>query len=149
MAEIINAENTTAKKEGKRTRSRTIFIRMLIILTLDIIAGVLLKTMRDGEMGLEINFSIYIVNSPVFSIVCGALALVALGFFAWTLIAKKDTSRWLITPLMIAAILIFMAVVPLIFKYSYINRYLITVVVMVIASVLYFVYNLFMHIFYK
>lgn len=149
MEEMVNAENAKAAAEEKRTKSRAVFLRMLIILTLDIVAGVLLKTMRDGEMGFEINFSIYFVNRPVFSIVCGAIALLALGFFAWTLIAKKDTSRWIITPLMIAAVFVFLAVVPLIFKYNYINRYLITTVVMLISSVLYFVYNLFMHIFYK
>lgn len=167
MADINSNISEKETEKVKKGIPHAIFWRTAIVLFLDVIGGILLKTMRDGAYNLEIGFSINVVNKrlpllfpalgetpilsslPIASAAMFLLALLAAVFFIVMLALKKSTSNWIVTPLLLAGIFLFLAAVPLIFQYSYYSRYMVTALVMIVVSAIYFVYNLFMHIFYK
>ncbi len=144
-----NKEMQTAKS-GKMTlqeKSKVILGRMAVILAIDVVVTLFLLAMKN-EAAIDIFFYSYFIRDNIGTYVFGAVAILAVAAIIFTSVKKIDISKWYITPAMVLGISIFGAFAAFFWVNLY-PAYMVVLTAMLIVSVLYFVYNLFLRIFYK
>ena len=130
-----------AKKNQKATQIVT--LRMLIMVLADII-GIAVVCAIHGEARTETTF-VNSVRVPMM-VVFGVLSAAAAVFFALTLAKKKDVSKWIVTPLMVLCVALFCLLVCVVYTKVQTGA---IILASVIGTVLFLVYCLYMHIFYR
>ncbi len=136
----------TAKKTSRISRSRvqhTVVLRMLIMAAVDL-AGILTLQFIRREAMRELAF----VNdwlTPL-AIVFGVLAAASLGWLICTLVRKTDLDGYPVTPAMALCVFLFCMIACLIYKSIFPGA---IIIASVTATVLFLVYCLYMHIFYR
>lgn len=141
-------ENTKVKKNivhaaQRRKNTQTVITRMLIMVAVDIIGiCTLLSVRRDAVV--ELAF----VNSWLLplTIVFGVLTAAAAVYQVLVIVKKIDTSAHSVTPAMLLCIALFCLITCLVYKSALGST---VIVASVIATVLFLVYCLYMHIFYR
>lgn len=135
-----NGQNLMAERKKK---TQIVLIRMLVMAAVDLIGICALLSVRR-EAAVELEF----VNSWLtpLAIVFGVLTLAAAAYQVAVIVRKIDTSRHPVTPAMLLCIFLFCLIACLLYK-----RVLgmAIVIASVIATVLFMVYCLYMHIFYR
>ena len=148
-AEMVMAKETAKIKKNtlsaaqRRKNTQTVVNRMLIMVAADIIGICTLISVRKDAM-VELNF----VNNWLLplSIVFGVLTAAAAVYQTLALVKKLDTSSHWVTPAMLLCIALFCLITCLVYK-SALGAMMIGV--SIIATVLFLVYCLYMHIFYR
>lgn len=151
IEQLENDSEKPAKANGGRLtvqeKSKVILARMAVILAIDVLGTVFLLAL-NREANFEISFYIYCLRDHVISYVFAGIALLSIIGIVWTAVAKIDISSWYITPAMVLGISIFGALSTY-FWVNFMPATMVVLTAMLIVSVLYFVYNLFLRIFYK
>ena len=129
----------------KDKASTIVAIRILIILLVDIAVGCALSTLSKLEPseGLYFQFSVL----PIVKYVCAALVLLAAVYAVIMIVKKVDTSAHIMTPLMIFAVALYLAVTA-----AFLDRFIaapylfwtMTIVVSVLFAV-YYIYTILMY----
>lgn len=148
-AEMDMAKHSaTTRKKGvqspkKIRRSEVAAARMLIMAVINIIGLAALMAVRSEATRESAFVDKWLV--PL-DIVFGVLAAAALAFCAFVFVKKKGTSSWVVTPAMIFFTFAFCLLVCLL--YTRIQTAAI-VIASLTGTVLYCVYCLYMHVFYR
>ena len=148
-AEMVMAkENTKVKKNmvsaaQRRKNTQTVVTRMLIMVAADIIGICTLLSIRKDAV-VELSF----VNNWLLPliIVFGVLSAAAAVYQVLAIVKKIDTSAHSVTPAMLLCIALFCLITCLVYK-SPLGATVIAA--SVIATILFLVYCLYMHIFYR
>ena len=145
-AEMVMAKEMSKGKKnivGNAVNSKTAFTRMLIMTAVDIIGICTLLSIRKDAV-VELAF----VNSWLLplTIVFGVLTLAAAVYQVLALVKKINTSAHPVTPAMLLCIALFCLITCLVYK-SALGATVIAA--SVIATILFLVYCLYMHIFYR
>ena len=138
----IIKKNTLSTAE-RRKNTQTVVTRMLIMVAVDIIGICTLFSIRKDAM-VELAF----VNSWLLplTIVFGVLTAAAAVYQVLALVKKMNTSAHPVTPAMLLCIALFCLITCLVYK-SALGATVIAA--SVIATILFLVYCLYMHIFYR
>ena len=138
----IIKKNTLSTAE-RRKNTQTVVTRMLIMVAVDIIGICTLLSIRKDAM-VELAF----VNSWLLplTIVFGVLTAAAAVYQVLALVKKMNTSAHPVTPAMLLCIALFCLITCLVYK-SALGATMIAA--SVIATILFLVYCLYMHIFYR
>lgn len=138
----IIKKNTLSTAE-RRKNTQTVVTRMLIMVAVDIIGICTLLSIRKDAM-VELAF----VNSWLLplTIVFGVLTAAAAVYQVLALVKKMNTSAHPVTPAMLLCIALFCLITCLVYK-SALGATVIAA--SVIATILFLVYCLYMHIFYR
>ena len=141
---VMAKQKTSRKPRVERARTqKTVALRMAIIAALDLIAILTLQYIRrDGirELALVNNWLV-----PL-SITFGVLSAASLAWLIITIVKKTDLDGCPFTPAMALCVCVFCLVSALIYKYVFPGAFIIASVTM---TVLFLVYCLYMHIFYR
>ena len=145
MAKQSGAYGSKGKKTpGKKVKkSETAAIRMIIMILVNLAGLCALMTIRDEALRESAFVDHWLVPLDV---VFGVLTAAALAFFAYTFFMKKDVSRWVVTPAMIFFVFLFALLVCLLYTRI---RTASIVIASLTGTVLYCVYCLYMHVFYR
>lgn len=145
----------TAKKEKKEKNIETVsrsaagqivLVRILAIVIVDVIVAMLFDFVgprADAARATAFHMSVL----PVLKIVFPALLVVALAILGVTLAKKKDTSAWWITPVMLAAIALYLTVTAVFFDKFWVYPpifYVMTVIVSLLFAV-YYIYTILLY----
>lgn len=138
----IIKKNTLSTAE-RRKNTQTVVTRMLIMVAVDIIGICTLLSIRKDAM-VELAF----VNSWLLplTIVFGVLTAAAAVYQVLALVRKMNTSAHPVTPAMLLCIALFCLITCLVYK-SALGATVIAA--SVIATILFLVYCLYIHIFYR
>jgi len=138
----IIKKNTLSTAE-RRKNTQTVVTRMLIMVAVDIIGICTLLSIRKDAV-VELAF----VNSWLLplTIVFGVLTAAAAVYQVLALVKKINTSSHPVTPAMLLCIALFCLITCLVYK-SALGATVIAA--SVIATILFLVYCLYMHIFYR
>ncbi len=138
----IIKKNTLSTAE-RRKNTQTVVTRMLIMVAVDIIGICTLLSIRKDAV-VELAF----VNSWLLplTIVFGVLTAAAAVYQVLALVKKMNTSAHPVTPAMLLCIALFCLITCLVYK-SALGATVIAA--SVIATILFLVYCLYMHIFYR
>ena len=129
----------------KAKAGRIVFFRALIILLVDIVVSSLFEYIKD-EANRHLVFHTDL-QLPL-TIVFGVLTAAAAGYLVITHVKKIDTSAQYMTPLMIAAVALYLFVTVLLFDQFAVTPFLFYTMT-VIVSVLFVVYYVYTTILYK
>lgn len=144
MAKENRKVNTDAVHQAQRRRNtQTVVTRMLIMVAVDIIGiCTLLSVRRDAVV--ELAF----VNGWLLplTVIFGVLTAAAVVYQILTIVKKTDTSAHPVTPAMLLCIALFCLITCLVYKSALGAT---VIVASVIATILFLVYCLYMHIFYR
>ncbi len=145
MAKHSGAYGSKGKKtSGKKSKNSEIAaIRMIIMILVNLAGLIGLMAIRDKAPRESAFVDHWLIPLDV---VFGVLTVAALAFFAFMTLKKKDVSRWVVTPAMIFFIFLFCLLVCLL--YTRIQTASI-VIASLTGTVLYCVYCLYMHVFYR
>ena len=136
-------KKSTLSTAERRKNTQTVVTRMLIMVAVDIIGICTLLSIRKDAV-VELAF----VNSWLLplTIVFGVLTLAAAVYQVLALVKKINTSAHPVTPAMLLCIALFCLITCLVYK-SALGATVIAA--SVIATILFLVYCLYMHIFYR
>ncbi len=140
---MVMAKGKTKKKKSGVVTQQTIIRRMLAAAGGDLLGICILQTIRqDGRWELAfVNH--WLVPLAVFFGIASAASLV---WLIMTLVKKTDTSRWTVTPVMALCVSVFCLIASLIYTYVFPGA---IIIASVACTVLFLVYCLYMHIFYR
>lgn len=146
MAKINNIRSADNKMKSlsKGKAGRIVFTRILIIIFVDLIVSSLFDFV-GGEAMRELAFHRH-VHTPL-KYVFGALLVLSVAFLIYTLVRKIDASAWYMTPVMIAAVCLYLFVTAMLyenFRTTPFLFYTMTVVVSVLFAV-YYIYTILMY----
>jgi hypothetical protein len=134
--------NMMSMKKGKA--ARIVFVRLLIIALVDIVVSSLFDFV-GGEAMREYKFHCN-VHTPL-KYVFGVLLVLSIAFLVYTIVKKIDTSAWLMTPMMITAVALYLFVTAMLYDRFRTTPYLfytMTIVVSVLFAV-YYIYTILMY----
>lgn len=150
-AEMVMVKSTGKRKNGGKKQvsavakkpMQMVVIRMLAMVILDIVGISILTSIRREAM-VELAF----VNDWLLplTVVFGILSAAALAYLIIAIVKKIDTSRHPLTPAMILCVCLFCLIACLVYKWVLPSA---IVIASVVATVLFLVYCLYMHIFYR
>ena len=129
---------------SKGKAGRIVFIRILIIILVDVIVSSLFDFVGSEAMR-ELEFHRHI-HTPL-KYVLAVLLVLSIAFLVYTLIKKIDTSAWFMTPVMITAVCLYLFVTAMLyerFRTTPFLFYTMTVVVSVLFAV-YYIYTILMY----
>lgn len=146
MAKINNIRSADNKMKAlnKGKAGRIVFVRILIIIFVDLIVSSLFDFV-GGEAMRELAFHRH-VHTPL-KYIFGALLVLSVAFLVYTLVKKIDASTWYMTPVMIAAVCLYLFVTAMLyenFRTTPFLFYTMTVVVSVLFAV-YYIYTILMY----
>ena len=146
MAKINNIRgyNNKMKSLSKGKAGRIVFIRILIIVFVDLVVSTLFDFV-GGEAMRELTFHRHI-HTPL-KYVFGALLVLSVAFLIYTLIKKIDASTWYMTPVMITAVCLYLFVTAMLyenFRTTPFLFYTMTFVVSILFAV-YYIYTILMY----
>lgn len=140
----IKGANNKMRSLNKGKAGRIVFIRILIIIFVDIVVSSLFDFV-GGEAMRELAFH-RSVHTPL-KYVFGVLLVLSAAFLVYTLAKKIDTSTWYMTPVMIGAVCLYLFVTAMLyenFRTTPFLFYTMTVVVSVLFAV-YYIYTILMY----
>lgn len=149
-AEMVMAKSTGKRKNGGKKQvtavkkpMQMVVIRMLAMVVLDIVGVSVLTSIRREAM-VELAF----VNHWLLplTVLFGVLSAVAAVYLLLSVVKKMDTSRHPVTPMMLLCVCLFCLLACLVYKWVLPSA---IVIASVVATVLFLVYCLYMHIFYR
>lgn len=132
-----------AKIMSKKEISHIISVRILIMVAVNLVGIATLFALRREAM-VELSF----VNhwlTPL-AIVFGVLSALAATYQVLAIVKKADTSRHYVTPAMLLCVALFCLVACLVYKHVIVGT---LVLASIIGTVLFSVYCLYVHIFYR
>ncbi len=140
---LKSSKKKTVGKNLQKKRTRAAAVRMVLMILIDIV-GIYLLNMLATDLDLELAFH----NQWLMPLtaVFGVLSALALIYQAIVLFKKIDTRTHFVTPAMLLCITLFCLIACLLYDY------LLTMTLMiasVVGTVLFVVYCLYMHIFYR
>lgn len=146
MAKINNIRSADNKMKAlnKGKAGRIVFVRILIIIFVDLIVSSLFDFV-GGEAMRELAFHRH-VHTPL-KYIFGVLLVLSVAFLVYTLVKKIDASTWYMTPVMIAAVCLYLFVTAMLyenFRTTPFLFYTMTVVVSVLFAV-YYIYTILMY----
>ncbi len=131
------------EKFTKKQRSKIVTLRMLIMFLVDLLGICFLLSMsNNGEM----EFLFYANWLTPLTVVFGVLLAAAAAYQVLVIVKKIPTGRHIVTPAMLLAVLAFCFIACLFYKYLI---PLTIAIASVVGTVLFAVYCLYMHIFYR
>ncbi len=132
----------------KDDAGKIIFFRILIIAVVDILVASVFDYLIHSPAEIEFNF--YMNTRPVLCWVFWALFALSVGYIVLTVVKKIDTSAHIMTPAMISATALYLAIMTTGFFYDMFKMtpYLFYTMT-VIASVLFAVYYIYTVLLYK
>jgi len=148
-AEMVMAKETIKVKKNaqsladRRKKTQIVMLRMLIMAAIDLIGICTVLSIHKSAVRELAFVSSWL--TPL-AIVFGVLSAAAAAYLAVVLVKKIDPSRHPVTPAMILCVALFGLIACLVYK-RVMLAYL--VIASVIATVLFLVYCLYMHIFYR
>lgn len=146
---MVMAKEMTHKKNGavhmadRNKSTKTVVARMLIMAALDIIAVCVLLSVRRDSM-VELAFVLHWLT-PL-AIVFGVAGAGAIAWQVLTVVKKINTGNYLFTPAMAICVALFCLLACLLYKQ--VSGAFIAIA-SVAATVIFLVYCLYMHIFYR
>lgn len=141
--ETMNVKKNRAGAAVQKNNTRIVVIRMLIMVAVDVLGISTLLSIRR-EAIVELAF----VNHWLLplTIVFGVGALLAAAYLTLTLVKKIDTSSHPVTPAMLFCIALFCFITCLVYKSAFGS---VMIAASAVATALFLVYCLYMHIFYR
>ena len=141
---VPNKINRLSKDEA----GKIIFWRIIIILVADLLVASAFEYLIHSPAEVEFNF--YMNIRPVLCYVFWALFALSVAYLVLTIVKKIDTSAYIMTPAMIAALTLYLSIMSTGVFYDMIKMtpylfYTLTV----IASVLFLVYYVYTVLMYK
>ena len=130
------------KKDGVVTQ-QTVIRRMLIAAGADLLGICILQTIRQDGRWESAFVEHWLVPLAVFF---GIASAAAAAWLIMTLVKKTDMSRWSVTPFMALCVSVFCLIASLIYTSIFPGA---IIIASVICTVLFLVYCLYMHIFYR
>ncbi len=144
MAKTKTTASNKMTTLNKSKAGRIVFIRILIIILVDIIVASLFDFVgAEAEREYFFHFNIHTPLKYTFG-VCFAAAVV---FFVCSIVKKIDTSTWYMTPVMTAAVTLYLFVTVMLyenFRTTPFLFYTMTVIVSVLFAV-YYIYTILMY----
>lgn len=147
---VMAKKNTLLKNENKkfhaelnRKKHRAVIARMVIMILVDLV-GILLLRRLAGDFSLEIVF--HNTWLAPLTVVFGVLSAAALVYQIAAIVKKIDTATHFVTPAMILCVMLFCFLACLLYEHLLLMTIMIASAV---ATVLFVVYCLYMHIFYR
>ncbi len=147
---VMTKENNRYQKEEipetkltKKQKTRTVSLRMLIMVLVDLLGICLLTAMKNNG---EMEFYFYQNLLIPFTVIFGVLLAGATVFQVLVIAKKVDTQRFVVTPAMLICVFAFCFVACLFYKYLIPMT---IVIASVVGTALFIVYCLYMHIFYR
>ena len=149
VAEMTMAKEKVTPNKGRKAfadrkkNTQIVLLRMAIMACIDMIGiCILLAVRRDASVEMD-----FVSNwlTPL-SVVFGVLTAAAAAYLIAAIVRKTDTSRYPVTPAMLLCVALFCLVACLLYR-----RVLGVAIIIasVVATVLFMVYCLYMHIFYR
>ena len=149
MAKKVLETGKREKNIEAVSRSRAgqiVLVRILTIVIVDVVVAMLFDFV--GPRADAMRATTFHMNVlPVLRIVFPVLLVCALLFLAVTLAKKKDTSAWWITPVMLAAIALYLTVTAVFFDKFWVYPpifYVMTVIVSLLFAV-YYIYTILLY----
>ena len=150
MAKVNRIPDSAHKKNAagasQKQQKRTAMMRMLIMILVDLVAVcVLLSISSDGLVKLGFREKLLIPLTAVF----GVLALGSAVYQVLVLAKKIDTSAHYVTPTMLLCVTVFALLACLIYLLQGQITLITIAIASAVATVLFVVYYLYMHVFYR
>ena len=143
--EIVKAKKSALAAAERKKKTQIVIARMLIMAALNIIGICALVSIRREAM-VELDFVLGWLT-PL-TVIFGVLSVGAGVWLGLTLTKKADTSSYPVTPAMALCTVLFCLIACLVYKTA-MGATFILVSASVVATVLFLVYCLYMHIFYR
>ncbi len=142
---LLKNEKKLALAEKNRKKHRAAIARIAIMILLDL-AGILYLRRLAGDASLELAFHNEMLT-PV-TIVFGVLSALAALYQIIAIVKKLDVSTHFVTPAMLLCVALFCLLSCL--MYAHLHLLLMTIMIAsAVCTILFVVYCLYMHIFYR
>ena len=130
----------------KNKATRIVALRILIIVIVDLAVGILLKRQAGLEPVAALNFHNNVL--PILKYVFAGLVILSAAYVIFTLLKHIDTSAHIMTPLMIFAVAMYLAVTA-VFLDKFTSAPYLFWTMTVLVSVLFAVYYIYTVLMYK
>lgn len=130
----------------KNSATRIVLLRILIIILVDILVGTAVGSLAKLEPEPALNFHLHVL--PILKYVFAALLILAAAYVVVMLLKKVDTSAHVVTPLMVFAVALYLAVTAA-FLDRFINAPYLFWTLTLVISVLFAVYYIYTILMYK
>ena len=134
---------STAKTMSKKEISYVISVRILIMAAVNLVGIATLLSLRREAM-VELAFVNYWLT-PL-AIVFGVLSALAAAYQILAVVKKRDTTGHYVTPAMMLCVALFCLVACLVYKHVIVGT---LILASIIGTVLFSVYCLYVHVFYR
>ena len=137
--------NSNMKRLDKKAATRLVVIRLLIIILFDLAIGFGLNYLRTCDMMITLNFHQNVL--PVLRYVFAGVVLLAAAYVVMMIIKKVDSSAHVVTPLMIFAFAMILAITAAFFDRFQSAPYLYWIMAILVGVffAVYYIYTILMY----